>query len=123
MKSFWKFWKVGRRYGRALKLERQGRLKEAYEVASDALVLLWDLPRNGYTPSLTTGVVITTFLDRIALKLGTPDVTAHALVKALDECRLAGLENPEPGELLKEYVDWIKYRIHQQANTIGDLSP
>jgi hypothetical protein len=44
-------------------------------------------------------------------------------VKALDECRLAGLENPEPGDALKEYVDWIKYRIDQQANPNGNLSP
>jgi hypothetical protein len=47
--------------------------------------------------------------------MGNPHLTVDALAKALEECRLAGLENPGSGDALKEHIDWIKYRIREQA--------
>lgn len=115
LKESWGLYKVGGRYGRAMQLEKENRLEHAYAKASDALTILWSLDSRS-VPVVTNALVLTTFVDKIALRLEKPLMTKHAVLKALDLCRAAGFEDDD--DSLKVYIEWLKYRREQQKEEL-----
>ena len=119
MKQAWRLIKVGRLHGSAMRLEKENRLEQAYEIAVDALTILWSL-NSANPPVVTNTVLITTLLDSIALRLEKPLMTKNAVAKALELCRMAGFVNPEPGDALKKHIDWLKHRQYEQQTAAAD---
>ena len=109
VKHFWTHFKFSRRYGRALSLKKKNQLKEAYTVASEALSMLENLGSQDHLV-LSNSVIIVEFMDDIAVRLGTPQLTATAIGKVLEQCRVAGFESA----ILKEHIDWLRHRSHEQ---------
>jgi tetratricopeptide (TPR) repeat protein len=100
---------ASRLYGRALNLEKQGRVQEAYTVLSEALELLPDTiePEKGSTPVLlSTALVITVSYAELAEKLGKPEAARDAIEKAIRS------STPfESDSKVREYVDWLRGRL------------
>ena len=101
--------RAGHRYGRALKLENQGKYEEAYEAIGDALELLPDEAESATTAVaavLSSAVVMTVSYSGIAEKLGRPEA-AHDAIK-----RTIRLATPfEFDSVTRGYLDRLRTRL------------
>jgi hypothetical protein len=95
--------RASRRYGRALKLEKQRRYQEAYAVVGEALELLPDsFGPETLAPAVGSQILVMTVLYAdLAEKLGTPDAAHGAIRRAL---RLATPFEGDPST--RKYIDW-----------------
>jgi hypothetical protein len=100
--------KASKLYGRALRLDKSGKPREAFELTRQALDAV-----AGATSPVINGpgngiiLVMTVFYAQLATKVGIPSAADDAIRQAL---RLsAPLDHGDPE--IREYVDWLRGRL------------
>ena len=102
--------KVARLHGRALRLEKAGKPREAFEATRRALECLPTSTESKTDMAVPVRLVVTVLFAELATRIGSPRAADDMITQALT---LSSGCQDDPK--IREYVVWLRYRLHSDG--------